>query len=316
MRATQRYFIAVSSEQQEAHSKENMVGKIRSSVALYLKDVTNLGEPLLTKQVEFELGNQIQAGITAGKSLAETQLADRSHEEIEALKHQIALAQNAKEKLVRANLPLVISMARQMCSSKNLDIDSFMDLIQEGNLGLIRAAQDFDPKRNVRFANYAANWIKERIFAFLKRRSSSVRIPTHLVSKIRRYKAQSDKNSSPEEIAQQMGWTHRMTRIVIATSRLLDSLSDPHAGGSHEPIAKDPDDDRPSLRREQIEEMLGDLTPRTREIITCRFGLKDDDVVPKTLEEVGKKFGITRERVRQIEAEALKLLREKLGSLV
>jgi RNA polymerase primary sigma factor len=260
-------------------------------VRMYLREIGRI--PLLTGDEEIELARQIVAGGESGA--------------------------RAKQKLVQANLRLVVSIAKKYVGRGML----FLDLIQEGNLGLIRAAEKFDHERGYKFSTYATWWIRQAITRAIADQARTIRIPVHMVETINKLKKitrklaqELSRKPTEEELAAAMLITVPKLRDIIKVaqeplsletpigkeedSRLGDFIEDREAKAPATTVAHE-------LLREDLTEVLSSLSPRERDVLRLRFGL--DDGRQRTLEEVGQLFGVTRERIRQIEAKALRKLR-------
>lgn len=284
-------------------------------VGLYFRQMAQ--EPLLTAEEEIELAKRIEAGRNAAERLRNE--ANLSAEEREELQRLVEDGQAAREHLGRANTRLVVSIAKRYMGQGL----PFPDLIQEGNVGLMRAVDKYDYKRGNRFSTYATWWIRQAITRALAQKTRTIRIPLHMTERIRQmYRtAQSleqtmGRRPSPEEIAAEMDMPADAIRSMMDASQ--------HAIALERPVGDDgdsefgdfiEDQDSPSpvdsatqhLLEETIEEVLAELTPRQSHILRLRFGLGGGE--PHTLEEIANKFGLSRERIRQLEKEALRRLR-------
>lgn len=261
-------------------------------VQMYLKEIGRTA--LLTKKEEKELAKRIERG-----------------------------DEEARKKLVQANLRLVVSIAKRYVNrSPHLSI---LDLIQEGNIGLARAVEKFDYTKGFKFSTYATWWIRQAVTRALADYSRTIRIPVHMVETITKYTQKKrqlmqelGREPLPEEIAPEMEISPEKVRYIQKISQEVISLEKPIGDDSEDSTLSDliPDEEADSphekanrtLLKEQIKEVLTDLTDREQKILSMRFGLKDN--ITHTLEEVGKVFGVTRERIRQIEAKALEKIRK------
>ncbi|MBR0426525.1 MAG: RNA polymerase sigma factor RpoD [Clostridia bacterium] len=261
---------------------------IDDPVRMYLKEIGKV--PLLTAEEEIEIAQRMAAGDL-----------------------------DAKHQLAEANLRLVVSIAKRYVGRGML----FLDLIQEGNLGLIKAVEKFDYRKGYKFSTYATWWIRQAITRAIADQARTIRIPVHMVETInklirvnRQLVQEYGRDPRPDEIAKEMGISEEKVREILKIAQEPVSLETP-IGEEDDSHLGDfiPDDDAPapadavasSLLKEQLSEVLSTLTPREAKVLKLRYGLEDGKA--RTLEEVGREFNVTRERIRQIEAKALRKLR-------
>jgi RNA polymerase primary sigma factor len=288
---------------------------IDDSISLYLKEIGRI--PLLTAEQEVNLAMRMEAGRDARKSLGKSDgLGEAEYRQLWAIARD---GQAAQEHLTKANSRLVVSVAKKYVGRGV----PFLDLIQEGNIGLIRAVKKFDYRRGYKFSTYATWWIRQAVTRAIADQGRTIRVPVHMYEQINRLARASrqlvqelGRDPTMEEIAEALGVSAKKVERTIKVSQRPLSLEMP-VGEEDDSFLGDfiEDNDAPSptdqashqLLRDQIEEIFGSLTPREVRILQLRFGLLDG--YSYTLEEVGKKFGVTRERIRQIEAQALGRLR-------
>lgn len=284
-------------------------------VRMYLKEIGKV--PLLTAEQEVELAKKIEAREKALEKLNSGK--ELSPKEIDRLKKIEREGLEAKKKLVEANLRLVVSIAKRYVGRGML----FLDLIQEGNLGLIRAVEKFDYSKGYKFSTYATWWIRQAITRAIADQARTIRIPVHMVETInklvrvqRQLLQDLGREPTPEEIAEEMEISPEKVREILKVSQEPVSLETPIGEEEDSHLGDFIEDHRAEvpgeaaatkLLREQLEEVLDDLSTREKRVIQLRFGLIDGQ--PRTLEEVGRVFGVTRERIRQIESKTLAKLR-------
>jgi RNA polymerase primary sigma factor len=296
-------------------------GTAADPVHTYLKEIGKV--PLLTGELEVELAKRIEAGNDAGEEMALREGAARTRklasDERTRLRMQVRRGQQAKEALIEANLRLVVSIAKRY---RNRGL-AFLDLIQEGNLGLMRAVEKFDYTKGFKFSTYATWWIRQAITRALADQGRTIRIPVHMVETInkvvrvqRQLLQELGREPTVEEIASRVEFPIERVREIQRINQDTVSLEQPM--GDEEDFslsdliedqgAEVPDDAATrSMLHEAVRDALATLPKREREVMELRFGLEDGRV--RTLEEVGKAFGVTRERIRQIEAKTLAKLR-------
>lgn len=286
-------------------------------VGLYFRQMAL--EPLLTAQDEIDLAKRIERGYKAKERADREDASGKSRRWHQSMRRLIFDGQSAREHLGRANTRLVVSIAKRYMGQGL----PFPDLIQEGNVGLMRAVDKYDYRRGNRFSTYATWWIRQAITRALAQKTRTIRIPLHMTERIRQmYRIAQDLEQShgrrptPEEIAVAMNLPSEAVRAMMDASQ--------HAIALERPVGEDgdsefgdfiEDQDTPSpvdsatqnLLEETIEEVLTELTPRQSHILRLRFGLSGGE--PHTLEEIANKFGLSRERIRQLEKEALRRLR-------
>ncbi len=292
---------------------------IDDPVRMYLKEIGKVD--LLTPEREVELAQAMGAGAAAKEQLAELEkLGEPINEEtLRELKKAVKGGERAKQQLAEANLRLVVSIAKRYVGRGML----FLDLIQEGNLGLIKAVEKFDYTKGYKFSTYATWWIRQAITRAIADQARTIRIPVHMVETInkvirvnRQLLQELGHDPSPEETAEEMGMPVEKVREILKIAQEPVSLETPigeeedsHLGD----FIPDEDASEPSeaasftLLKEQLVDVLSTLTPREEKVLRLRFGIEDGRT--RTLEEVGKEFNVTRERIRQIEAKALRKLR-------
>ncbi len=288
-------------------------------VRMYLKEIGKVN--LLSSDEEVELAQAMGAGSMAAEQLAELEaLGEEIPEEVSReLNALIKKGERAKQRLAEANLRLVVSIAKRYVGRGM----QFLDLIQEGNLGLIKAVEKFDYTKGYKFSTYATWWIRQAITRAIADQARTIRIPVHMVETInkvirvsRQLLQELGHDPSPEEIAEFMNIPVERVREILKIAQEPVSLETP-IGEEEDSHLGDfiPDEDASepaeaasfTLLKEQLVEVLGTLSPREAKVLKLRFGIEDGRT--RTLEEVGKEFDVTRERIRQIEAKALRKLR-------
>ena len=294
---------------------------IDDPVRMYLKEIGKV--PLLTADQEVELATVMSAGREAEARVAQAEADGETIPEAEMaeLKKQIKAGEKAKQQLAEANLRLVVSIAKRYVGRGML----FLDLIQEGNLGLIKAVEKFDYTKGYKFSTYATWWIRQAITRAIADQARTIRIPVHMVETINRMRQatnqlvyQNGHEPTPEELAKAMDMSVERVREIQRMAQEPASLESPvgeEEDSSLGDFVADENAEAPgkaadrAMVAQQINLALKSLTPREEKVIRLRFGL--DDGRPRTLEEVGRDFGVTRERVRQIEAKAIRKLHSR-----
>ena len=292
---------------------------IDDPVRMYLKEIGKV--PLLTADQEVELATAMTAGREAEERLDEAEANGETlpAEELAQLKKQVKAGERAKQQLAEANLRLVVSIAKRYVGRGML----FLDLIQEGNLGLIKAVEKFDYTKGYKFSTYATWWIRQAITRAIADQARTIRIPVHMVETInkvirvsRQLLQELGHDPSPEEISEEMNMPVDKVREILKIAQEPVSLETPigEEEDSHlgdfipDEAASEPSEAASfTLLKEQLVDVLSTLTPREEKVLKLRFGIEDGRT--RTLEEVGKEFNVTRERIRQIEAKALRKLR-------
>jgi RNA polymerase primary sigma factor len=288
--------------------------EIDDSISLYLKEIGRV--PLLTAEEEVSLAKRMEKGRDSRRKLSQ---GVEDWEERERLLWFVRDGQAGQEHLIKANSRLVVSVAKKYVGRGV----PFLDLIQEGNIGLIRAVKKFDYRRGYKFSTYATWWIRQAVTRAIADQGRTIRVPVHMYEQINRLTRTSrqlvqelGRDPTTEEIAQELGVSPRKVEHIMRVSQrplslempvgeeedsyLGDFIEDEDAAAPNEAAGQ-------QILREVIDEIFQSLTPREVRILQLRFGLVDGYCY--TLEEVGKKFGVTRERIRQIEAQALSRLR-------
>ena len=289
---------------------------IDDSVALYLKEISRI--PLLSAKEEVTLAKAIERGKNAAARLAKNGISS-DPQAYESLQKKITQGKEARWRLIEANFRLVVSIAKKYVGHGV----SFMDLIQEGNIGLIKAVEKFEYQRGFKFSTYATWWIRQAVSRALSDQGRTIRVPVHMgeritqLSRVSRELVQRNGHTpTEEEIANEMGITLRLLERIRQASQFPLSL-EMEVGEEMDSTLGDFIEDDSSLApdisainqllSERMDDVLASLSARENRVLQLRFGLQDGRSY--TLEEVGQKFGVTRERIRQIEAKALSKLR-------
>ena len=331
--------IVKSVEQKDDEAGQSDRGEhtlVDDPVKVYLKEIGKV--PLLSGEEEIELAKTMLRGAEANRLLRLIEMRDKGEEipeedleaydnlpdeiiaeELEFYLKEVAAGEKAKQRLSEANLRLVVSIAKRYVGRGM----HFLDLIQEGNLGLIKAVEKFDYEKGYKFSTYATWWIRQAITRAIADQARTIRIPVHMVETINRVMRVSrqlvqelGRDPTSEEIAREINQPEEKVREILKIALDPVSLETP-IGEEEDSHLGDfiPDDDIPApveatsqiMLREQLVEVLSTLTPREAKVLELRFGLRDGR--QRTLEEVGKEFNVTRERIRQIESKALRKLR-------
>ena len=288
-------------------------------VRMYLKEIGKV--PLLTAAEEIDLAMKIEAGVAAGEQLEKADAGEIELErrDLRRLTRIEEVGFDAKQQLIEANLRLVVSIAKRYVGRGML----VLDLIQEGNLGLIRAVEKFDYRKGFKFSTYATWWIRQAITRAIADQARTIRIPVHMVETIntlvriqRQLLQELGREPTPKEIGDVMGLPEERVREIQKISQEPVSLETPIGEEEDSQLGDFIEDDAAvvppdaasfSMLQEQLGKVLDGLAERERKVISLRFGLEDGH--PRTLEEVGREFGVTRERIRQIESKTLAKLR-------
>jgi RNA polymerase primary sigma factor len=284
------------------------------TISLYLKEMARV--PLLTPQEETSLAKRLERGRRAQRKLERDGYEE---DETVRLRREVIQGERARDHLIKANTRLVVSIAKKYMGQGV----PFSDLIQEGNLGLMKAVEKFDYRRGYKFSTYATWWIRQAITRALADQGRTIRVPVHMSDRIRKLHQVSrqleqvwGRKPTPEELAEEMDlepskvrWMLRVSRHPVSLERPVGEEEDSELGNFIEDIdaPTPPDAAYHHMLQEKLEDVLATLTPREARILRLRFGLQNGRSY--TLEEVGKKFGLTRERIRQIEGQALRKLR-------
>jgi RNA polymerase primary sigma factor len=300
---------------EEAQAEESESEPAEDSIQLYLQEIGQVA--LLTAQDEVDLAQLYEAGRAARQRLRNEDYVDTR--ERMRLELQVSRGDDARRRLIQANLRLVVSVAKKYIGSAM----PFLDLVQEGNIGLMRAVEKFDYRRGHRFSTYATWWIRQAVTRSIAEQSRLIRLPVHLsesIVQLRRamYRLEQELEREPtaEELAQALGVSMRKIKRLLSASIQPISLEQPVNSDGEGSVSDIVADDRAvspleiasqNMLQSELAGALAILPERERRILALRYGL--DDGRQRTLEEIGAAFGITRERTRQIESEALRRLR-------
>ncbi|GAA0943824.1 sigma-70 family RNA polymerase sigma factor [Actinocorallia libanotica] len=280
----------------------------------YLREIGRT--PLLTAEQEVELGERIEAGVRARHRLDAEELTAAERSELEEI---AADGERARDHMIRANLRLVVSIAKRYAVGEGLPL---LDLVQEGTIGMMRAVEKFDHRRGFKFSTYATWWIKQAIGRALADQSRTIRLPAHLVEVLNRVSrtrrsllSEQGREPTPAEIAAVLDLPVEKVEQVLRHDVPPASLHTPLAEDGGAELGDLVPDEAPgpadevaaSLLRHYLDTALATLTEREAAVISQRFGLDDDR--PKTLDEIGRGYGLTRERIRQIERQGMRKLR-------
>ena len=310
---------AAAAERRRARLGGKKAGESAAStsdpVRMYLREIGRV--PLLTAQGEVDLAIRIKAGVEASVRLAEAEAAGAAEgvpaDEASELQWLADDGDAAKSALIQANLRLVVSIAKRYVG-RGMQL---LDLVQEGNMGLMRAVEKFDHTKGFKFSTYATWWIRQAITRSIADQARTIRIPVHMVESInkvhrvqRQIVQELEREPTVEELAERVREIQRISLDPLSLDSPIGEEDDSFLGD----FIKDDDADEPldiatrQMLQEAVNEVLGELNDREREVVRMRFGL-GDNTEARTLEEVGKEFGVTRERIRQIESKTLAKLR-------